>query len=136
VPAALLCLIALAFVACGGERSFDAEEFVGELNDHGAGLTLEGSLPNEQAGVEVYSVAIAANPGEGEDDHSGEGGHSGGSLVVADDGDGAIAEHERCEGAVSFICFRAANAVLIVEDGSRPQDIERVGAAIRALESD
>jgi len=130
VPAALLCLIALAFVACGGERSFDAEEFVGELNDHGAGLALEGSLPNEQAGVEVYSVAIAANPGQGEDDHSG------GSLVLADDADGAIAEHERCEGAVSFICFRAANAVLIVEDGSRPQDIERVGAAIRALESD
>ena len=52
------------------------------------------------------------------------------------DSNAALAEYRRCEAAVSLICFRAANAVLIFEGALAPADVARVEAALRALASE
>lgn len=136
LPALVLAIVLLAAGCGGGERSFEAEEFVEAVNEHGAGLTLDGPLANEQEGVDIFAVSVtgeahAERPAEDPHAHGGAA-----SLVIAADEEVAAAEHRRCEGAVSFLCYRAANAVLIVEAEIEPDELERIGAAIRSLESD
>lgn len=122
-------LVALSLMAvvtgCGGsdaEMTFDAEGFIEAANGEGAGLELGEQLLNEQEGVQVRSVRLGKD--------------SDGSLTVATGTEGATAEYRRCEAAVSLLCYRAANVVLIFEDGLAPPDAARLEAAIRALESD
>ena len=130
--AALALTIAAALpIACGGERDFDAQTLVSELNDAGAGLTLGPPLDSgaaSEAEVTVLGFSDAGEPGSGTSQGSG-------AIVILDDADQARSEFERCEAAVSFVCFRAANVVLRFA-GMDTAQRGRVSAALTDLQTD
>jgi hypothetical protein len=115
---------ALVLAGCGGgdETEFDAEGFVDALNAGGAGLELGDELANTQEGVEVRAVKVTRA--------------GGGSIVVAADEEAGRAEHARCEAAVTLLCYRAANVVLLLEDELAPPERMRLEAAFTALAED
>lgn len=121
---AALALVALAALAAGacGEREFDADELVAELNAAGAELTLGPPLTGTD-GVTVTSVEIA-----------GAGPDTDGAIAILDDADAATSEFERCESAVDFTCFRAGNAVVRFSALS-PEARATLTEAVRSLAS-
>jgi hypothetical protein len=135
VRGASLAISLLATAAClaaCGEQGFTADELVGELNDHGAGLELGEALPSTRDGIELHALRFATDPAaalnaEGE----AEGGS--GSITITSDADAGLAEYQRCEGAGALVCFRAANAVLIFEDEVPADDRARLATALRAV---
>jgi hypothetical protein len=110
----------IALVGCGGERTFEPGEFVDTVNDEGADLVLGDELASIEEGVDVYALTFAR-------------GDSGGSLIVTGGADAARDEHARCEDAVTLVCYRAANVVLMFDTDPSDQHVARVDAAIRAL---
>lgn len=62
--------------------------------------------------------------------------HGGGTLVVADDDEAAVAEYERCHGAGTLRCYRAANVAFYFGGTLAPADLARVELALRALAED
>ena len=136
MPAAILVLCALFATGCGGEREFQAGEFVDAANEEGAGLVLGDSLTSIEEDVEVFAMEFAEDGDHAEDEPKGGHAHSGGSLIVAGDAESATEEFERCESAVTLTCYRAANVVLFFDAESTPEHVARVDAAIRALGSD
>lgn len=118
-------------VGCGGERTFSGEELVAELNTSGAEVALGEPLASSQESIEVYGLTFAepssaTEPGEQ---------HGGGSLTVTDDVEAARAEFAQCEGAVTLLCYRAANVVIVLEDSATKADTSRLEGAIRNLEA-
>lgn len=147
--ASLLAVLAVpALTGCGQDKVFEVEEFVAEANRNGAGLELGEPLISPDPARDVYGVELAeSDRGEGGrsqdareegDEHGAEDGaheHLGGSLTVTPDADAGRAEFERCESAVSLLCYRAANVVVAFEN-SLPVDLQdRLKAAIVAMES-
>jgi hypothetical protein len=132
VRPAILILCALLVASCGGERTFEPEEFVDEANAAGAGLALGEPLTSIAEGVDVYALEFTA-PVEETDGH-GHGG--GGSLVVTEDSGSATDEFERCEAAVSLTCYRAANVVLYFEAERTDERLIAVERAITELGSE
>jgi hypothetical protein len=134
-------LVAVTLAACGSGATFTAPELVDEVNQHGAGLRLGEPLETTQEEIELYAVrlegasAAPAVPPTGESSAPADV-HAGASLTIATDDEAALAEYARCETAVSLLCFRAANALLILEDTTPAADIARVEDAIRAIASD
>jgi hypothetical protein len=135
---ACAALLAGSLTACGDETTFTADELVAEVNDRGAQVRLGEQLTTAQDNLELYALRLAgasAAPGV----PSGDAGsapvdvHGGGTLTITEDDDAALAEYERCESAVSLICFRAANAVLIFEGGVPNQDLARIESAVQAM---
>ena len=128
--------IALLVVGCGGERSFEPDEFVEAANREGADLVLGDSLTSITEDVEVFAISFR----EDEDEHAAEGedghAHSGGSMIVADDAETAVEEYERCESSVSLVCYRAANVVLYFDADPSEEHVAKVDAAIRELATD
>jgi hypothetical protein len=146
---ARLCGLALALAggillaACGSdERTFSAEQFVEAANRHGARLELGLPLSTSDTGDELYALelrfadvplreqALPRNGGESEQEHAG------GALRVSESAEEAEAEHSRCEAAVTLLCYRAANVVLILEQGVDSKDLRALESAIRAMESE
>jgi hypothetical protein len=112
-------LLALG-AGCGSdERTFSAEEVVAEMSDNGAPLRLGESLTTNQEDVELHAIRLA--------------GGGTGTLAIAADSDAAMDEYERCESSASLFCYRAANAVLVLDSEVPNQDLARVEAAVRAL---
>lgn len=107
--AALTTVLVAAVAGCGGgERTFEAEELVQELNGAGAELELGPVLTTNADGLDVVSVFVA--------DPAGEGDLGAGTMVLLDDADVARAEFARCETTPSLFCYRAANGVLRFEE--------------------
>jgi hypothetical protein len=138
---ACAALLAAALTACGDETTFTADELVTEVNDRGARVRLGEPLTTSQEDVELYALRLAgtgAAPGV----PSGDAGsapvdvHGGGTLTITEDDDAALAEFERCESAVSLVCFRAANAVLIFEGAIPNQDLARIEMAVQSMGED
>lgn len=131
----LVIALPLFIAACGGERTFDARDFVERANELGAGLELGESLHSEREEVRVYSLELlpVAASGEVQED-SDE--HRGGSLIVSPDAEGARAEFARCERAASLACYRAANVVLALEGEPGDPQLVGVDGAIRAMASE
>lgn len=131
---AIACLALAPLTAgCGGERELDAEQAVEELNQGGARLELGASLQTAAEGPEVRVISFDDGSG-GASPEAASGREPGsGALVVLDDVEAAEAEFRRCEGAVSFICFRAANTVLRFE-GLSPEEQARITASLQALD--
>jgi hypothetical protein len=136
--ATCVALLAGSLAACGDEATFTAEELVAEVNARGAQVRLGERLTTSQEGVELYALRLAgagAAPGV----PSGDAGsapvdvHGGGTLTITENDDAALAEYERCESAVSLVCYRAANAVLIFEGAVPNQDLARIEAAVQAM---
>lgn len=123
----------LGAVGCGGERAFEPAEFVEEANAKGAGLVLGEPLASIEEGVEIYSISFTEEPGEGRGSEPGDHSHSGGSLIVTEDAESARAEHARCEDAVTLVCYRAANVVLLFDTDPSDEHVAKVDAAVRAL---
>jgi hypothetical protein len=135
----LSALTGLAIVACGSsERTFTAQEFVEELDARGATLELGQKLSTDDPDAELYAVE---NPEEkhgggheseqAEEEHGHA--HSGGSLRVTESASRAEEEFQRCEGAVTLLCYRAANVVLVFEQEADPEFLGRLTVAISAL---
>jgi hypothetical protein len=122
----LVCAIPLALISCGGERTFEADEFVEAVNEHGAGVELGEPLTSVETENEIFAVELAASATQV---------HGGGSLVVTEDSEEAQAEHARCESAASLTCYRASNVVLRLEEIS-PEQRSRLDQAFMALESE
>lgn len=133
LPVAVAILAAAGLAAGCGERDFDAPDLVDELNAAGAGLEL-GEEISATEGTTVTTVNFAE--AEGEEPHAGgDHEHTEGAVVVLDDAEAASAEFTRCESAVDFICFRAANAVLRFA-GITPEEQARMTAAVSSLETE
>jgi hypothetical protein len=140
-PGAATVLAAAALAACGSDATFTAQELVDEVNAHGAGVRLGEPLSTTQPDIELYAIRLEGEAGASASPATGESSaptdvHAAGSLTIAKDDDAALAEYGRCETAVSLLCFRAANTVLILEDTIPSADIARVEDAVRDLESD
>ena len=130
-------LLAVAAIATGcGEQRFDADEFIERANANGAGLVLGEPLLSERDGVEIYAVELLPTSATGEVAPTGGEAHGGGSLIVAEDAEAGQSEYARCEGAVTLVCYRAANVVLAVEGEPGSAELVGVDGAIRALASD
>lgn len=123
--------LTLSVAACGSDDAFTAEEFIGEANQHGAGLVLGSRLESGREETTIYEVAFAETGDPANAGHD----HGGGSLTVLEDGDAGLAEYERCESAVSLVCFRAANIALFFEGDVAPAEIARLEEALRAMAS-
>jgi len=121
---------ALLIAGCGGEQEFDAESVVAELNTAGAGLTLGETLPATDEGVDVRVVTFGSAPGVAAGEELGAG-----AVVILGDVTAAQDEFERCQAAVDFTCYRAANAVLRFTAMTQDEQA-RVTAAVQALEND
>ena len=107
---------------CSSERQFDARGLVAELNAAGAGLELGAALPDATEELDLTFVGfIDSDPGSG-------------AVAILDDADAARAEFSRCESATSFVCFRAANAVLRFAEIDRAEQA-RLSAALTALDN-
>ncbi|MFN8152187.1 MAG: hypothetical protein U0R24_13820 [Solirubrobacterales bacterium] len=136
---ALTAAVAFAIAAvavlggCGGEKEFTPESFIDAMNDNGATLELGPVLTTNPDGIEVHEVSFASvapsATGEGEET---EGENGAASLLVFDGADDARDEFERCNAAPALTCFRAANAVLRVEN-LQPSDRARITTAIQGL---
>lgn len=135
--AAIAALTAIAFAlpaGCGEDtRLFDAEELVDAINEEGAEVELGDELVSQQEGVEVFAFGFADHPGNA---GGGEAHGSGGSLVITPDDETGVAEYERCESAVTLLCYRASNVVMILEKEASREDTARIEAAITSLAAD
>lgn len=126
--AAALTLALAAITGCSGGQTYDAEGVVSDLNSVGAGLVLGESLPNTEEDIEVRVVNF---DGAASADPHVEG--TAGAVVILGDDDKARAEFARCESAISFICFRAANTVLRFSGLDRAQ-LRKLAASLAAIE--
>jgi hypothetical protein len=138
---ACAALLTGPLTGCGDETTFTAEELVAEVNARGAGVRLGEPLTTTQEDLELYALRLAgtgAAPGlpPGDAGSAPVDVHGGGTLTIAQDDDAALAEYERCESAVTLICFRAANTVLALEGAVPNQDLARIEAAVSAMAED
>lgn len=133
-----LSLVCAATVlsACGGERTFSAQEFIDEMNDNGAALALGSVLTTNPDGVDIYSISLTElSTGVGSAPQAvPEGLPGSGSMLVLDSADTARSEFARCEQSPELTCFRAANAVLRFQ-ALQAGDQARIVTAIQAIET-
>ena len=137
LPVLAAALLALSLAACGDdERQFTAEGFIDAMNDNGAALSLGPVLTTNPDGIDVNVVEFtgaapsATGEGAGEEDASG-----GATLLIFEGSDAAMGEFDRCNVAPALTCFRAANAVLRVEE-LQPSDQARITTAIEGVRDD
>lgn len=121
---------AFALAACGGDKTFTAEEFIEEVNAEGVNLQLGDPLVTSEEDKELYEVeleSLAALPGE-------KAGHAGGSLSVYEEAGDADQEMETCAAAADLLCYRASNVVVVLEGGGI--EAQQLGVAIERLRED
>ena len=134
--AASTAFMALVAVGCGGEKEFTATGFIDAMNDHGATLTLGPVLTTNPDGIDVNQVSFSETaPSATGAGAQTEGENGDATLLIFDDADNARSEFDRCEDAPALTCFRAANAVLRVED-LQPSDRARITTAIEGVAED
>ena len=130
VAAAVLALaLAGLLTACGSEREFNAVSITAELNEAGAGVELGETLPPSTDGVEIHELTLDHAAREKE-----EAGHSdgAGALLVLEDAEAAEEEFVRCESAIDFTCYRAAN-IVIRFIGMSPVDQQLISDSIKQI---
>ncbi len=120
--------IAIALAGCSsGEDQLSAEAAVAALNQAGAELELGESLGSGVAGIDLYVVRFSGGSGPLQGDA-----HGSGAVAVLEDEEAALSEFERCDSAVSFVCFRAANTVFRF-DSISAEEQARITASMRSL---
>jgi hypothetical protein len=134
-PLLLGALVLGGSTACGGERTFDADEFVETANREGAGLALGEPLQTDQADVDAVFALEFGHTGEvgredeADDDHQ----HGGASLIVGTDEAAALVAYDNCEASVTLVCFRAANVAVVYSGDESGEEVQRLRAALVAL---
>ncbi len=122
---------AVALTACGGERTFTAQEFVDEVKAEGVELRLGKELITDEEGKEIYALElepVADLPDEAE-------AHSAGSISAYDEAGDADAELQSCEASADLLCYRASNVVIVLEGGGGVET-QQLGVAIERLSED
>ena len=135
VPRLLLLIPTLCLLGgCGGDDSgFTAEQFVASVNQRGAALELGPELRSTRPDAQVYALELGGvEAGDGKEAPN-EDPHAGGSLAVMPDADAGFEEYERCEKAVSLLCFRADNIVLFIEGETDPAQLAELTNALRVI---
>jgi len=123
----------MTFASSGcGDEGFDATGFVAAANERGAGLELGPELMTTEEGKRVHELSLEEPAGEAP--ATDPDGHGGGSLIVTESDDAALAEYERCEQTGLLICFRVANIAIALEPDAEPEQLARLRRAIAALE--
>jgi hypothetical protein len=134
---ALAAVVALAAPSCTEERTLSADEFVADVNEGGAELTLGEPLHTDDESEDLYAVTLEPPPAEEPAGHEREQGHEeghqheGGSLSVHDDVADAEERLAACKASADLLCYRAANIVVVIEGGGA--QAQRLGEAIRKL---
>lgn len=126
----LMIAAALGLAACGEGRTFTVEEFVAEVRAEGVELELGEKLITDRHDTQLYAVElepVANLPGAG-------GGHTGGSISVSEDADGAEEELASCRASADLLCYRAANVVVVLEGGGI--EAQQLGVAIERIASE
>jgi hypothetical protein len=124
-------LVAVAAIAaCGDEPTLSAQKFVQEVNRQGVELRLGEPLVTDDQGKELYAVELEPLTGPRVDSH-GDPIHSGGSLSVYDDSDGANGEYANCRRATDLLCYRLDNIVVVLEGGGL--ETRQLGLAMQRL---
>jgi hypothetical protein len=126
--AGIVVLACAAFAGCG-ERKFEDEELIDELNAAGAGLLLGESLPATSDDVAVTTVSFMSPAAHDPGPHE----HAAGAVAISADEDAAVEAFDQCQAAVDFTCFRAGNAVIRFT-GITPDEQARLTAALQSLE--
>lgn len=132
--AGLIGAAVIAGTGCGGGEdagTYNAEGFVAAANQYNADLAITTALDSEREGVELYEIRFTASDPPAEADTVEARG--GGTLVVTDSDDQALAEYERCEATGELFCFRAANVALYFDGALARADLARLAAALTAL---
>jgi hypothetical protein len=126
----------LTLTACGGgsgERVFDAQELISEIDEQGAGLALGPVVATNPDGADVYAITFTErSEGVGAPIEETSGGAGGGTMLVAADADAARKEFARCERTGLLTCFRAANAILRFEE-LEGADQARLATALESI---
>lgn len=129
--AAILVAVLVGLAACGGEETFTADEFVGEMKDNGVEMTLGPELFSDDESREVVEVELEPLPGS-PTPKEGALEHPHGSMTVHDEVAGADQQFGNCESTADLLCFQAANVVIVLEGGGLEAD--RLAAAMQKLE--
>lgn len=117
---------------CGsGERNFDAEGFLEEINAQGGELELGPVLTTRDDGLDVHVIKFAGDLTDSQL-HSPDSGS--GTMIVMGDTEAAEQEFARCDSASALTCFRAANVVLRFEEMGAA-DRARIFGAVEAIAS-
>jgi hypothetical protein len=132
IAALTLAAAAAAVAGCGDEGTYTAQDFVTAVNAQGVRLELGEELVTDEDGKELYAVELEP-AGGARRDSLGEAVHAGGSLSVYETDEGAPDEEFRsCERAADLLCFRAANAVIVLEGGGI--EARQLGVAMQRLQ--
>jgi hypothetical protein len=121
-------LVATAFGCAQEERTFTAEEFVGEVRAEGVEIELGEELSTAEADADLRAVELVPLPGA--PPVPGEGA-VGGSLAVYEKTGAAEDRLGECQAAADLLCYRAANVVVILERGGI--EAQRLGVAMQRL---
>ena len=131
-------------MSCSQEETLSASEFVDRVNEQGVEVQLGEQLHSAEAN-ELYDLELAPLPGlpeQAADEHVDEKGRetggehehgpgAGGTLYVFDDADAATDQVNACRVSAGLVCYRAANVVVLFEEGGI--EVQRLGVAIRRL---
>lgn len=123
--------IVLAMGACGGDRTFTAQEFVDEVKAEGVELVLGEELFTEGENKELYAVELRPAAELPEDEGTDGEDHAGGSISIYDGTSGADEEIENCRASADLLCYQAGNVVVVVEGGGI--ESQQLGIAIQRL---
>lgn len=137
LPILAAALLAISLAACGDdERQFTAESFIDAMNDNGAALALGPVLTTSPDGIDVNVVEFTGTAPSATGEEAGTEEANGSATLLLFDGSGAaMDEFDRCNVAPALTCFRAANAVLRVEE-LQPSDQARITTAIEGVRDD
>jgi hypothetical protein len=126
----LMVVVGVLTTGCGsGERTFDTEDFVEEINARGAQLELGPVLTTRSDGVEIHVLDFSGDSSDSQL-HSPETGSA--TMLVMDDSAAAQAEFARCDSSATLTCFRAANVVLRFKEMSAA-DRARIFGAVEGI---
>jgi hypothetical protein len=121
----------VSLAACGDDETFNAEEFVAEMEDNGVAMSLGTELFSDDESRKVFEVELEPLPGA-PTPKEGALEHPHGSMTVHDEVSGADDQFANCEATADLLCYQAANVVVVLEGGGLEAD--RLGAAMKKLE--
>jgi hypothetical protein len=127
-----LAIAGLLTAGCGGSQTFTASEFVDRINAEGLSVELGRRLESGGDAKELFAVRLPPLRGERAPPQAANSGAGArGSLYVFSDTGGAEDQIDACHRSGGLLCFRAANIVVVLEDGGL--EAQRLAVAMKRL---